>query len=207
MKKLSLVLFCFTLSLLANGQSIPLDLKTIASLKIELDSIYTTDQKYRHMMDSIVSNYGLNSEQASMIFIKMEKNDSLNQIRVKQILDQYGWIGADEVGDTAGTALFLVIQHADQATQEKYLPMLREAVKNRKAKGSHLAMMEDRVALGQGKKQLYGTQIKKDPLTGKFYLAPIEDEVNVNKLRAEVGLQPLEEYVKRWNIEYRLPEK
>ncbi|MDT3404368.1 hypothetical protein [Mucilaginibacter terrae] len=40
---------------------------------------------------------------------------------------------------------------------------------------------------------------------GKATIDPIEDEPNVNKRRAAVGLQPLEDYVKQWGIEYHLP--
>ena len=85
--------------------------------------------------------------------------------------------------------------------------MMREAVKNGKAAGSSLALLEDRVALGQEKKQIYGSQIHRDQRTGKYFVAPIEDEFNVNRRRASVGLEPLEDYVKHWNIDYKLPSK
>jgi len=38
-------------------------------------------------------------------------------------------------------------------------------------------------------------------------VAPIEDEPNVNKRRASVGLEPLEDYARHWDIEYKLPAK
>jgi hypothetical protein len=83
---------------------------------------------------------------------------------------------------------------------------MRQAVKEGKAQASSLALLEDRVAIGQGKKQIYGSQLITDPKTGKPVLAPIEDEPNVNKRRAAVGLGKLEDYVKYWDIEYKLPE-
>jgi hypothetical protein len=76
-----------------------------------------------------------------------------------------------------------------------------------KAKGSELALLEDGVAIRQGRKQIYGSQITRNDQTGKYSISPIEDEPNVNKRRAAVGLVPLEEYAKRWNIDYKLPEK
>jgi hypothetical protein len=111
------------------------------------------------------------------------------------------------VGEQGNATLFLVIQHADQKTQEKYLPIMRVAVKSGKAYGRHLALLEDRVALAQGKKQIYGSQIHRDQQTGKYFVAPIEDEPNVNTRRAAVGLDPLEDYAKNWDIEYKLPTK
>jgi hypothetical protein len=111
-------------------------------------------------------------------------------------------VGADVVGRQGNTTLFLVIQHSDQATQEKYLPMMREAVKNGKAQGSDLALLEDRVALGQGKRQIYGSQIGRDPETQIYYVSPLEDPNNVDKRRAEVGLGPLAEYVNYWQMKW-----
>jgi hypothetical protein len=49
--------------------------------------------------------------------------------------------------ETCGNcALFFVIRHPDLKAQEKYLPMMRQAVKDGKANGSQLAMLEDTVA-------------------------------------------------------------
>lgn len=80
--------------------------------------------------------------------------------------------------------------------------MMREAVKNGKAQGSNLALLEDRVALGMGKKQIYGSQIGRDETTNLYYVSPLEDPDNVDKRRAEVGLGPLADYVSKWNIKW-----
>jgi hypothetical protein len=176
-------------------------------LAAQLDSIYMEDQKYRQQMRVIEQKHGWESSEMKALVKLMHDADSVNLIKVSKILDTHGWLGADVVGDQGNSTLFLVIQHSDQKTQEKYLPMMREAVKNGKAQGSSLALLEDRVALAQGKKQIYGSQIHRDMQTGKYFVAPIEDEPNVNKRRAAVGLEPLEEYVKHWNITYTLPKQ
>jgi hypothetical protein len=56
------------------------------------------------------------------------------------------------------------------------------------------------------KKQIYGTQIYRNQKTGTYFIAPIEDEVNVDKRRSLIGLEPIAEYVKQWNIIYRKPK-
>ena len=80
---------------------------------------------------------------------------------------------------------------------------MREAVEKGNARASSLALLEDRVALRQGKKQIYGSQVWK--LDGKWYVQPLEDPENVDKRRAEVGLQPLNEYTQyfgfTWSVE------
>ena len=133
-------------------------------------------------------------------------NDSINLIKVTKILDEKGWVGNDKVGKRASQALFLVIQHSDLKTQEKYLPMMRDAVKKGNANAGALALLEDRVALGQGKKQIYGSQINRYQETDRYYVAPLEDPENVDKRRKEVGLGDLSDYVKQWNIVWNIEE-
>jgi hypothetical protein len=167
-----------------------------------LDSIHVEDQTYRQQIDGIEKKYGWESKEMKAHWKIINEKDSINLIKVKSILDKYGWLGADVVGGQGNSTLFLVIQHSDQATQEKYLPMMREAVKNGKAQGSSLALLEDRVALGQGKRQIYGSQIGRDPETQIYYVSPLEDPDNVDKRRAEVGLGPLSEYINHWQIKW-----
>lgn len=192
-----IVLFFYTNTVFAQLYK-PLDAK--------LDSIYLDDQKHREHLDSVINKFGLQSKEMHSLIVLMNKTDSINLVKVKTILDKYGWLGADSIGKQGNYTLFLVIQHGDQTTQEKYLPMLKEAVKNGKAKGSFLALMEDRVLLGQGKKQIYGSQIGMDNETQLYYVSPLDDPNNVDKRRASVGLEPLSEYVKSWQIIWNIEQ-
>ena len=200
-----LFLFLMVGATLAKGQSLAIANYTL--LTAQLDSIHAKDQKYRQMINDVEAKHGYESKEMQDLWKTINKTDSANLIQVSNILEKYGWLGADAVGEQGNATIFLVIQHADLKTQEKYLPMMRQAVKNGKAKGSELALLEDRVAMRQGKKQIYGSQISRDLKTGKYFVAPIEDEANVNKRRASVGLMPLEDYARHFNIEYKLPEK
>ena len=184
-----------------SGQS-PLN-KELSAL---LDTVYNEDQAGRIKIDSVKKQYGLQSEQAQSLWKKIHIQDSINLIKVKKIIDTYGWPGPDEVGNQGAQTIFLVIQHADLLTQVTYLPMMREAVKKGKAQPGALALLEDRVLTTQGKEQIYGSQIRANE-AGKLEFFPIKDEPNVNKRRAVVGLGPLEEYAKRFGIEYVLPIK
>lgn len=167
-----------------------------------LDSIYLEDQKHRKESSEIEVKYGWDSKESKNLWKLINEKDSTNLIIVKSILDKYGWLGPNVIGEQGNSALFLVIQHSDQATQEKYLPMMREAVKNGNAHSSSLALLEDRVALGQGKKQIYGSQIGRNPVTKLYFVRPMEDPDNVDKRRAEMGLGTMEDYVSRWQIKW-----
>ena len=177
-------------------------------LQLRLLKIYDDDQKYRLKSEEIGRVHGFESKEMSALWKTIEITDSINLLRVKEIFDSEGWVGEEHVGPKANSALFLVIQHADLKTQQKYLPLMREAVKVSRAQPSALALLEDRVALGERRLQTFGSQIGEDS-TGKAYVLPLADPDNVDTRRANMGLGPLRLYVKRWGIiwdpsEYKL---
>lgn len=172
-------------------------------LQNKLLTIFDEDQKYRMQMGEVGQKYGFESKEMKALWKTMDEHDSLNLREVKAILDRHGWVGEDKVGPQANSTLFLVIQHADLLTQQHYLPMMRQAVKAGKAQSSALALLEDRVALGEKRRQTYGSQIGEDS-TGTSYVLPLDDPDNVDKRRAAMGLGPLADYVKRWGITWNV---
>jgi hypothetical protein len=68
--------------------------------------------------------------------------------------------------------------------QEKYLPVMKAAVKEGKARKQNHAYLEDRVLVRRNKKQLYGSQLK----AGGSVYYPILDVKNLNERRSYVGL-------------------
>src|SRR5205085_1172028 len=73
-----------------------------------------------------------------------------------------GWPGKSLVGVDGANAAWLLVQHADQgrAFQKRCLPLLEAAVKKGEATGVQLAYLSDRVRVGAGEKQVYGTQFR-----------------------------------------------
>ena len=173
--------------------------KTLVAI---LDTIHEKDQKYRIQEIEIEKKYGWDSQECRNIWKKIHYTDSINIVKVEEIVDKYGWLGPEIIGEQGNKTLFLVIQHADIKTQERYLPVLKEAVKEGRAKASYMALLEDRILLAQGKKQIYGSQLEMDMKTNKYILSPMIDPDNVDKRRAKVGLKPLSEYLQFWNIEW-----
>ena len=196
LKKL-LTLFVIVFSTLCHAQ-IP-DKQYLSKV---LDSIYEEDQKYRKQIRPIIEEHGQKSQEFQELAMTMVKTDASNLLVVKDILNQYGWLGPDVVGKKGSQTLFLVIQHSDLETQQKYLPMMKKAVKDGDAKSQNFALLKDRVLLGMGEKQLYGSQIAKNKETGEYYVQPLKDPENVNKRRQEMGLGSIEDYVSRWGIDW-----
>lgn len=173
---------------------------SMPKLAAELEGILGTDQIFRQKSDSLERIHGRNSPEMTALWDSIRKIDDKNQIRVCQILDEKGWLGPDEVGENGATALFLIIQHAPLETQEKYLPGMREAVKKGTARGADLALLEDRVLIRNGKKQIYGSQVVLDPATLEKVFAAIEDVDHVDERRAAMGLSPMSVYALHFNI-------
>jgi hypothetical protein len=102
-----------------------------------------------------------------------------------------------QVGDDGVEAAFLLVQHADgdPLFQATMLPQLEVSLKRGELKGESLAMLTDRVYKGQGRPQRYGTQttVKR----GRPIVDPIEDSAHVDDRRREMGMMPLDEYMRK----------
>ena len=121
--------------------------------------------------------------------------DGENIKRVEEIIAKYGYPGKALVGTPENRATWIVIQHSSPQVIQKYLPMLREAVKNGDLDRQSLALTEDRNLMYQGKKQIYSSQFFE--VNGKPAFWPIKNPEKVNELRKEAGfVQTIEEYSK-----------
>lgn len=169
----------------------------------KLEKVYEEDQKYRLQINDIESRYGRNSKEMNEHWDLIKEKDTENVLYITSVLDSLGWLGKEEVGSKASNALFLVIQHASPEVQEKYIPLMRAAVKNEKASADALAMLEDRLALSQGKLQIYGSQLIRYQ-DMDYQVCPMIDPEKVNQRRLEMGLGPIEEYLKNWDIQWDL---
>ncbi len=173
-----------------------------------LDTLYKEDQSNRLKYVELTTNKAP-KKAIDSIYAIIKQKDAANLIKVTKILSQYGWLGPQDVGMDRSQALFLVIQHADLKTQQKYLPMIKKAEKEGKTFSSNLAILQDRIAMREGKKQLYGSQRFQDKTTGIRYIYPMIDPDKLDQRRKLMGLQPMKEYETGWDVnEYKkkLPE-
>ncbi|MFD2572878.1 DUF6624 domain-containing protein [Spirosoma soli] len=175
------------------------------TLERELETIYETDQRPRLKMDTVGKLEGFKSPRVALLLEEMRQADSVNLLKIEQIIQQYGYPGKQLVGDQLSVTAWLVIQHAPLPIQEKYLPLMQKAADKGDLSKGNIALLVDRIRLRNGLKQLYGSQIHthSDGKPDGFH--PIEDEINVNKRRAEVGLEPIEDYARRFGFEYKPP--
>lgn len=171
-----------------------------AALAEELRKIREMDQEVRR---NDAEEEGRDPEAANRSFQRMKMVDSLNTQRVIEIIETYGWPGADMVGAGGNQAVWLVIQHSEPDVMEKYLPLMRDAVRRGKAELSELALLEDRVLINQGKHQIYGSQIGVLD-NGMLYLRPVDNPDELDKRRACMGLDPIADYLNYFGLTWDL---
>jgi uncharacterized protein DUF6624 len=183
------------------------------AVRRELVRIGEDDQKRRQEMMELMDRVaGSDSEKLAkkwkQAVDRQNELDGKNRQRLDEIVKEHGWPKRSVFGDEASGVAFLIVQHAELDYQKKYLPLIKEAVAQKEARRSDLAMLEDRILTREGKKQVYGTQLRLNQTTQRMELYPIEDEANVDNRREAAGLEPLAEYLKRvFGIDYAPPKK
>jgi hypothetical protein len=120
--------------------------------------------------------------------------DHENTAWMKELVTRHGWPTFAAVGEEGAANAWLLVQHADQDVdfQEQCLELLRATVEQGQASRTHLAYLEDRVAMHRGRPQRYGTQFVNE--SGGLKPYRLEDPARVDQWRAEVGLGTLAEY-------------
>jgi uncharacterized protein DUF6624 len=113
--------------------------------------------------------------------------DYRNTQVMKEIIAAYGWPGETLVGAIGTQAAWLLVQHADhdREFQKQCHHLLESAVKSGEAQAQHFAYLADRICVGDGVPQIYGTQLD----------YPITDLNHVDERRAAMGLDSLAEYI------------
>jgi hypothetical protein len=120
-----------------------------------------------------------------------------NQKRIKEIFNQYGFVGVDLAGKEGTNNFWLLVQHSDHTPefQKEVLVKMKLEVEKGNAEPGNYGLLVDRVRINSGQKQVYGTQVAYNSETGQAYPNNLEDSLNVNERRKSVGLDPLENYL------------
>ena len=145
-----------------------------------LSEVYISDQKIRRENK----------------LIKYAKEDHRNQELIISIIEKCGMPTLNEVNQEQMNAIWLGLQHTENKYRIKYFPLIEKAVKNGDLSKEQYALMKDRILMDEGKPQIFGSQIK----NGKLY--DLEAPETVNERRQEMGLEPIEDYLKRFDITF-----
>jgi hypothetical protein len=129
-----------------------------------------------------------------------------NQAELERLIAGKGWPRIGSVGQEAAMAAYLVTMHSNDGMQKKYLATIKTICEESELPWERYAAIYDRSLFNDNKPQKYGTHTRYNEKTKTSELYPLEDESMVDEWRKEIGLPPLEEYLKQFNIIFR-PKK
>ena len=167
-----------------------------SQLEVLLSEVYKSDQSVRQENDMTKIDFDL-----------MNRVDLTNLGKVVSIIEQCGMPTSQSIGKENVNTIFLVIQHSKLTYQKEYFPMLKELADNGDLDWPSLALLEDRILMGEGKPQIYGTQIQSAMNSSDYELYELENPEYVDKRRKKVGMEPLSEYLKYWDLEFKVEQK
>ncbi|HMG08253.1 MAG TPA: DUF6624 domain-containing protein [Mucilaginibacter sp.] len=170
--------------------------KQNAALIKQIDSMFKDDQFWRKEFIK-VQRKEKSAYSDETIQSKCTETDSINELKAKAIIKKYGYPGYNLVGESSND-FWAIVQHCDDDVpfQEHVLVLLKNEVDKNNASKENYALLTDRVLVGKNQKQIYGTQVRTDPKTHKAAPFPLKYPKEVNKLRKQMGMEPLEKYLK-----------
>jgi hypothetical protein len=131
----------------------------------------------------------------SRLGLAMSARDFANTEWLKAVVAEHGWPTISAVGEEASNNAWLLVQHADADPlfQLRALRLMEPLVAQGEVSKQNYAYLYDRIMLKLSGKQRYGTQA--ECRGGRLVPQALEDDAAVNRLRQEVGLGTVEEYM------------
>jgi hypothetical protein len=124
---------------------------------------------------------------------RMEAVHIRNAARLRELIAVHGWPDETLAGKDGPEAAWFIVQHAigEPVFQREMLVLLHACADAKRIPVWHAAYLEDRIAMNEGRPQVYGTQWMDDPCDGRVRPWSIAEPDRVNVLRAAVSLGPL----------------
>ena len=174
----------------------------------ELKTMRDEEQKGRIKWAKMAKKGKTESDKFYNMTIALIEGDRRNTARMQEIVKQIGWPTFDKVGEGPSNNAWLLVQHADRNPrfQKRCLELMKTALDEGQVNPANYAFLYDRAHVNHGFKQLYATQSSTNNgiMEGTFH--PLDDESNVQKRRAEMGIdQNVVDYAKGYGFEYSIP--
>lgn len=171
----------------------------------KINHVAKMDQDARFTLQKVKSTFGIGSKEHKNAMDNLRIIDSLNLSIADSIIRIHGWPGMDLVGIESNFNLFLIIQHSDYITQEKYLPLITRSIETGKTLPGILPLIVDKIELHKTGLQVFGTQTCQDRETNEFYVCPMVDPDRLDDRRVMMGMSTYSDELKPsgmiWDLE------
>ena len=169
----------------------------LPELRDELAKRVARDQEARReIIEAMQAAQSRGEPLPSKLIAELTRIDVENSSWLKDRVEAHGWLGKSLVGADGAHNAWLLVQHADKSPrfQEHCLGLMSKMPAEEVAPVD-IALLTDRVLVGKGKPQRYGTQCKIED--GKAVLVEVEDREKLDQRRQALGLEPIEQYLKQ----------
>jgi hypothetical protein len=153
-------------------------------------ALYAELQKVREL-DQFARNHLLSEDNQALFFYV----DSINEVRLREIVAEYGWPGSIQLGRDRGAILILAHVMFINGAFEHFQPILLEGVKSGNVRSGEYAQIVDKYEWLVNGSQIFGSVRRKDGFI------VIRDLTIVDSLRATINLPPLHVFARRVGIE------
>ena len=173
-----------------------------------IDSMRGEDQKWRNLSSKVYKKE-IDTISIEVIMNNVRVTDSMNFSIIKPVFDKYGYPGYDKVGEQSSHNFWLLVQHADKHPDFQDSVLIKMKIEADKGNSSikDYAYLFDRVKINSGQPQRYGTQMTLDSLKMSYEPKPVEEPDKLNERRKQVGLSPIEVYIKIMNDNFLKSKK
>lgn len=120
---------------------------------------------------------------------------ALQRVKIVSIVEHCGLPSITTIGTNGLKVFWSMIHHNEAPVIAHYYLYFENMVKNGSLNEERLALMTDRMLMNNNYPQVYGSQIL------NYKLHPIGNPDSVNYRRAAIGLEPLEEYLKNFDLD------
>lgn len=187
-----LVAFLLCLVLVAPACAQQPDEATIAAVRTTWEGLYEADQaKRRELVALIQEGVPRDDPRFRALATEVHQLDMANQAAFDSLYAAHGWPRFSVYGEQAGSAAFLILQHAALEKQEEFFPLITAMAELGELHKRQYALMLDRILVRRGLPQVYGSQAVPKS-TGAYEFAPIENIAELEARRVAVGLPPLQ---------------
>ncbi len=171
-----------------------------SSLMLTLKNLQYQDQYFRIIEDSLIRCCNkTNPELLKANDRKMVIQDSIILIKIKEIIQIYGYPGLSKVSPDYMNTVVLILLHSDLKTQELYVDLIKQEIDKGEIGYEWYPYLIDKIQIGKKQEQEYGTQCGLDEKINQFILSPTRDLKTLDNRRRQYGLPPVNEYLKSMN--------
>ncbi len=162
------------------------------ALRTELLALRDRDLEARGAASASAQANGGRPDQQLVLAIFAADSENIN--RLKEIVEAGGFPGVAKVGRDGVAAAFILTQHADRDRefQARVLTQMQPPAAKGEVSPQDLAQLTDRVRIGEGRPQLYGSQFR--AVGSVNHPQPIENAAQVDQRRGQAGLLSLRDY-------------